>query len=214
MDGPSCSYKFGEKDRRELGLNREKGLSTFLCIVPAPNQIVRSLSTLTESTTLVALPTWPIAISPLRAKQSLICCKSLAFFSSLGPCLELCLRYYQVIMTIDIFQYSNMYTVRKSIQWLADESHVKEECGPYVTKPGLYHALFFFLSLVNDYLGRRIADWPKLLHLYSRLKPGICIYEWMKAYSVEDLGVDVRRFTSFGVIKVRIILASLNRPFF
>lgn len=40
-------------------------------------------------------------------------------------------------MTIDIFQYANMYTLRKSIQWLADEPHVKEECGPYVTKPGL-----------------------------------------------------------------------------
>ena len=45
-------------------------------------------------------------------------------------------RYYQVIMMIDIFQYSNMYTLRKSIQWLADEPHVREECGPYVTKPG------------------------------------------------------------------------------
>jgi hypothetical protein len=113
-------------------------------------------------------------------------------------------------MTIDIFQYSNMYTVRKSIQWLADESHVKEECGPYVTKPGLYNMPdFFLLILVNDSIGRRIADWPKLLHLYSRLKPGISIYEWMKAYSVEDLGVDVRRFTSFGVIKVGTILASL-----
>lgn len=39
-------------------------------------------------------------------------------------------------MMIDIFQYSNMYTLKKSIQWLADEAHVKEECGPYVTKPG------------------------------------------------------------------------------
>lgn len=43
-------------------------------------------------------------------------------------------------MTIDIFQWSNMYTLRKSIQWLADEIHVKEECGPYVTKPGEYHS--------------------------------------------------------------------------
>jgi hypothetical protein len=34
-------------------------------------------------------------------------------------------------MTVDIFQYSNMYTLRKSIQWLADEAHVKEECGTY-----------------------------------------------------------------------------------
>lgn len=39
-------------------------------------------------------------------------------------------------MTIDIFQYSNMYTLQKSIQWLADEAHVREECGPYVTRPG------------------------------------------------------------------------------
>ena len=45
-------------------------------------------------------------------------------------------RYYQVTMTIDIFQYSNMYTLRKNVQWLADEPHVKGECGPYVTKLG------------------------------------------------------------------------------
>jgi len=51
------------------------------------------------------------------------------------------LRYYQVIMPIDIFQYSNMYTLRKSVQWLADETHVKEECGPYVTKPGNLYVL-------------------------------------------------------------------------
>jgi hypothetical protein len=43
-------------------------------------------------------------------------------------------------MTVDIFQYSNMYTLRKSIQWLADEGHVKEECGPYVIKEGTYDA--------------------------------------------------------------------------
>ncbi|KAJ7285989.1 nitrogen permease regulator 2-domain-containing protein [Mycena rebaudengoi] len=94
------------------------------------------------------------------------------------------LLYYQVIMTIDIFQYSNMYTLRKSIQWLAVEADVEEECGPYVTKPG-----------------REIPDWPKLLHLYSRLKPGITILDWMETYKVYDLGIDVRRFTSFGVIK-------------
>lgn len=45
-------------------------------------------------------------------------------------------RYYQVIMTIDIFQYSNMYTLRKSVQWLADEGHVKDECGAYVVREG------------------------------------------------------------------------------
>ncbi|KAF9246297.1 nitrogen permease regulator 2-domain-containing protein [Melanogaster broomeanus] len=94
------------------------------------------------------------------------------------------LLYYQVIMTIDIFQYSNMYTLRKNMQWLADEPHVKDECGPYVTKPG-----------------KSIPDWPKLLHLYSRLKPGKTVFEWMESHDVDELGIDVRRFTSFGVIK-------------
>ncbi|KIM62127.1 hypothetical protein SCLCIDRAFT_120438 [Scleroderma citrinum Foug A] len=94
------------------------------------------------------------------------------------------LLYYQVIMTIDIFQYSNMYTLRKSVQWLADELHVKDECGPYVTKPG-----------------KSIPDWPRLLHLYSRFKPGKTVFEWMESYGAHDLGIDVRRFTSFGVIK-------------
>ncbi|GLB34858.1 putative nitrogen permease regulator 2 [Lyophyllum shimeji] len=94
------------------------------------------------------------------------------------------LLFYQVIMTIDIFQYSNMYSLASSIQWLADESHVRDECGPYVTKPG-----------------HSIPDWPKLLRLYSRLKPGKTVLEWMQEHDVHNLGIDVRRFTSFGVIK-------------
>ncbi|KAJ7581227.1 NPR2-domain-containing protein [Mycena floridula] len=94
------------------------------------------------------------------------------------------LLYYQVIMTCDIFQYSNMYTTCKSIQWLADEAHVKEECGPYVTKPGA-----------------TIPPWPQLLHLYSRLKSGRTVLEWMELYNVQEQGIDVRRFTSFGIIK-------------
>jgi hypothetical protein len=49
---------------------------------------------------------------------------------------------------------------------------------------------------------REVPDWPKLLHLYSRLKPGITVYQWMQEFDVEDLGIDVRRFTSFGVVKV------------
>ena len=52
------------------------------------------------------------------------------------------MRYHQVIMTLDIFQYSNMYTLRKNVQWVADEPHVKDECGPYVTKPGKSRAWF------------------------------------------------------------------------
>ncbi|KAJ3524319.1 hypothetical protein NM688_g8584 [Phlebia brevispora] len=98
------------------------------------------------------------------------------------------LLYYQVIMMIDIFQYSNMYTLRKSVQWLADEAHVREECGPYVTRPEM-----------------DTPDWPKLLHLYSRMKSGATVLEWMQEHKVQELGVDVRRFTSFGVVKVGLL---------
>lgn len=59
-----------------------------------------------------------------------------------------------------------------------------------------------------------MTDWPKLLHLYSRLRPGKTVMEWMEEYNVNELGVDVRRFTSFGVIKVAassaITLANIN----
>jgi hypothetical protein len=55
-------------------------------------------------------------------------------------------------MTIDIFQYSNMYTLRRSIQWLADEAHVREECGLYVTKPGVQ---YFVVVCTVDWKFRR-----------------------------------------------------------
>ena len=50
---------------------------------------------------------------------------------------------------------------------------------------------------------RQIADWPELLHFYSRLKPGVTVFEWIKQYDTDTLGIDPRRFVSFGVIKVQ-----------
>ncbi len=58
------------------------------------------------------------------------------------------------------------------------------------------------VSLLNATLARTIPDWPQLLHLYSRLKPGKTVLQWIQDYDVEEMDIDVRRFTSFGVIKV------------
>lgn len=55
---------------------------------------------------------------------------------------------------------------------------------------------------LNQPAGNPIPDWPKLLRLYSRLKPGKTVFEWMEEHDVHQLGIDIRRFTSFGVIKV------------
>lgn len=59
-------------------------------------------------------------------------------------------------------------------------------------------------SLIIRNVDHDPPDWPKLLHLYSRLKPGVTVFEWMEEYEVQELGIDVRRFTSFGVVKVPI----------
>ncbi len=42
--------------------------------------------------------------------------------------------FYQVITMIDIFQYSNMYTVKPSVHKVASEENVAAECGMYVTR--------------------------------------------------------------------------------
>jgi hypothetical protein len=63
-------------------------------------------------------------------------------------------------------------------------------------------------------IGWSIPDWPKLLHLYSRLKPGKTILEWMQEFEIHTLGIDVRRFTSFGVIKVSSAFYSLDPRFY
>ncbi len=49
---------------------------------------------------------------------------------------------------------------------------------------------------------REVSSWPDLLHLYSRLKAGITVYDWMQEHDVHRHGIDPRRFVSFGVIKV------------
>lgn len=106
---------------------------------------------------------------------------------------------------IDIFQFSNMYTLCRSIQWLADEVHVQKECGPYVTRAGLTFRRSIIRNDLTDHftlVDAMISEWPELLHLYSRLKPGITVYEWMERYDTHRHGIDTRRFVSFGVIKV------------
>jgi hypothetical protein len=112
-------------------------------------------------------------------------------------------------MTIDIFQYSNVYTLRRSIQWLADEATVKEECGPYVTKPGFIISSLIMLFWLIHLQGRHVPHWPRLLHWYSRFKHGKTVFEWMEENNESD-AIDVRRFTSFGIIKVSCLSVCLN----
>ncbi|KAG8774762.1 Nitrogen permease regulator 2 [Ceratobasidium sp. 428] len=131
------------------------------------------------------------------------------------------LLFYQCIIMTDIFQYTNIYTLKPSIQWLANDPGVKEECPGYVTLPG-----------------HTPASWPDLLRLYSRLTNSKTVHEWLESCSPSasprspgpnSMGasnpdiistIDPRRFVSFGVIKgfvrrVRrwpVLLARRGRP--
>ncbi|KAG9095174.1 Nitrogen permease regulator 2 [Ceratobasidium sp. UAMH 11750] len=131
------------------------------------------------------------------------------------------LLFYQCIIMTDIFQYTNIYALKSSIQLLANDPGVKEECPGYVTLPG-----------------HTPASWPDLLRLYSRLTNSKTVHEWLENCSSastprspgpNSLGASTpditstivpRRFISFGVIKgfvrrVRrwpVLLARRGRP--
>ena len=98
-------------------------------------------------------------------------------------------RFYQTVLLIDIFQYSNIYALRRPLSWLATSKWVIAECGPYVSKH-------------ND----RYPDWPSLLEMYSHFGGGVSVSNWIDRIGDKDLEkVDVRRFVSFGVIKVGLL---------
>lgn len=81
-----------------------------------------------------------------------------------------------------------MYTVRPLISRLAADPVVRLECPTYVTRPGYTP-----------------PSYPTLLRLYSLLRQGLTLHEWIEENEAEidldALGIDVRRFVSFGVIK-------------
>jgi len=66
---------------------------------------------------------------------------------------------------------------------------------------GIAELLRASVKLMIVYEGHAVPEWPQLLGLYSRFRAGITVLQWMQDNNVLDLGIDVRRFASFGVIK-------------
>ena len=77
-----------------------------------------------------------------------------------------------------------MYTLKPNITRLSSDPTIISECGPYVTRTS--H-------------GR--LSWPLLLRLYTKLLPGTTIHDWIESNDIMKLGIDPRRFVSFGIIK-------------
>ncbi|SJX60317.1 related to NPR2-nitrogen permease regulator, partial [Sporisorium reilianum f. sp. reilianum] len=98
-------------------------------------------------------------------------------------CLEH-LVYYGCLGVVDIFQYFNMYTLRPVIAKLAGDEALGLECATYVTRPGYAY-----------------PSYPEILRLYSLLRAGTTLHDWVEDNDVDAKGIDVRRFVSFGVIQ-------------
>ncbi|KAK0560949.1 Nitrogen permease regulator 2 [Tilletia horrida] len=97
------------------------------------------------------------------------------------------LLYYECIIMIDLFQYSNIYTLRPLIASVATLDSIQRECADYVTRPG-----------------KTRPPYTDLLALYAKaLRPGLTVSQWMEDLlgEVEAMHLDVRRFVTFGVIK-------------
>lgn len=94
------------------------------------------------------------------------------------------LLYYRCIIIIDTFQFSNIYAVRPTLATLAEDDVVISECASYVTKKGY-----------------QLPTWPTLLRLYGSLRPSTTLNDWIDDNNIETIGIDVRRFITFGVIK-------------
>lgn len=94
------------------------------------------------------------------------------------------LLYYSFAMLIDIFQFSNIYVLRPQVAPMLSDPHVESECASYVMLPGC------------DAL-----PGPVLWHMYSMLRYGRTLHDWIGLLGSQVQAVDVRRFITFGVIK-------------
>lgn len=94
------------------------------------------------------------------------------------------LLYYGCILMVDVFQFFNVYVLKPAIARMADDPSIQAECGPYVVRPG--HVA---------------PPWPTLLNLYTALRPGVVLEQWIEERNVETMGIDARRFVTFGIIK-------------
>lgn len=80
-----------------------------------------------------------------------------------------------------------MYTIKPSVAHLVSDESIIAECAAYVIR--------------RNVPKQTKPSWPELLRLYAKLQPGITVHQWIEENGVLALGIDPRRFVSFGIIK-------------
>ncbi|CAO3658023.1 unnamed protein product [Umbelopsis vinacea] len=95
------------------------------------------------------------------------------------------LLYYGCIILIDIYQFSNIYSIKPEVMQLLDEkSGLQEECIEYVTLPG-----------------HSPPTISQLFKLYCGLQHGVTLKKLINANREHAANIDLRRLITFGVIK-------------
>ncbi|KPV76076.1 uncharacterized protein RHOBADRAFT_53069 [Rhodotorula graminis WP1] len=104
------------------------------------------------------------------------------------------LVYYNAVILVDLFQFSNSYALLPDIADAAQYGEEDEDSGVDLR--------FECENYVHD--GTRDTTpvpFSTLLTFYSRLRPGYPLSTWMDDLSLDALPIDVRRMIQFGVIK-------------
>lgn len=112
------------------------------------------------------------------------------------------LLYYNCVILLDIYRYGAIYAATAEFGAFVEDENAQDEAIRYVSV-GRYGKVPYEDSVErwawrSDESG---LDRTKLIELYSGLRQGLTLRNWCIEHEVLLLGVDVRRFITFGVIK-------------
>jgi nitrogen permease regulator 2-like protein len=117
------------------------------------------------------------------------------------------LQYYGCVILLDIFQFSAIYAPTAEISSFVEDHEAQDEAIRYIAV-GRYRRLTE-QEVSQGSTGEQWAwksdettlDKARLIQLYLSLKQGLTLKNWCLERSTLVMGIDVRRFITFGIIK-------------
>lgn len=105
------------------------------------------------------------------------------------------LLYYGCLLLLDVFQFGAIYASTAEIAGFVEDPEVQAECARYVVLPDEEGGD----AGVTD--NKKEVSERGLVELYLALRQGLTVKSWYVEHEAELVGIDVRRFITFGVIK-------------
>ena len=117
------------------------------------------------------------------------------------------LLYYECVILLDIFQYSAIYAPTAEIGSFVEDTEAQDEAIRYIAV-GRYRRLTeqeASQGTTGEQWGWKpdetTLDNVRLIQLYLSLKQGVTLKNWCLEHNTLLMGIDVRRFITFGIIK-------------